>query len=413
MTPDQLRDLKKIPLFSALDDALIVAVAEVGTSRDVAAGDVVFRQGDAGRELYVILAGAVRIHRCEHESELEIAVLQPGNYFGEISVIDGSPRSADATVVEAGRLFVVQREDYLTLLERFEPLLEDLLLRLARGIREGNAHRFGLVRETNTIREEAELERLRSLSEMVAGVAHEINTPLGVIQNAASLVSEMLTPAGIGALAKDDDAKETLRDCAEACALVQKNATHASRLVQSFKNLSVRQITDARETVDLLVAVSEALDLYRLKARSSNLELLAHSDLLASERIWDGFPGHLAQIVLNLVTNADRYAYPAERGGVVEVFLTAAELKKGVPGFELVVRDRGVGIPQKHLHEIWNPFFTTGRAKGGTGLGLAIVHNLVTSSLGGTIRVDSTEGKGTTFTLRLPRSVPEGAHRNG
>ena len=131
------------------------------------------------------------------------------------------------------------------------------------------------------------------------------------------------------------------------------------------------------------------------------------SDLLPSERIWDGFPGNLTQIILNLVTNADRYAYPADRGGTIEVFVTAVELR-GEAAFEIMVRDRGKGIPEATLPQIWTPFFTTGRATGGTGLGLAIVHNIVTASLRGTIRVESTEGKGTSFFLRMPRTIPEG-----
>lgn len=409
MTPDEIREIKRIPLFRDLDDAVIAAVSDVGDSRQVSAGEAVFRRGEPGGELYIILAGAVRIHRREDGLEMELAILRPGNYFGELSAIDGSDRSADATVVEAGRLFVVKRAEFLKLLSRFEPLLENLLMRLAGNLRDSNTHRFGLVREKDSLREEAELDRLRSLSQMVAGVAHEINTPIGIVQNAASLVTEMITPGTIPTLAKDADAEETLRDVTEACALIQKNIAVASKLVQSFKSLSVRQLADVRERVDLLAVIQEALDLYGLKARTSNLRLVAHSDLLPSERTWEGFPGNLTQVVLNLVTNADRYAYPEDRSGTIEIYVTAVELRSGVPGFEVTVRDFGNGISPKNLPQIFNPFFTTARGSGGTGLGLAIVHNIVTSSLGGSIRVESTEGKGTSFFVRLPRTTPEGA----
>ncbi len=409
MTPDEISRIKKIPLFCELDDAVIVAVAEVGTRRDFAAGDVVFRKGDVGDELYVVLSGAVRINSVDDETDLEIAVLREGSYFGEMSVIDGSARSANATVVTPGQMLVVQRADYLKLLVRFEPLLRDLLMRLSRNIRDSNTHRFGLVHEKTTLKEEAELDRLRSLSQMVAGVAHELNTPLGIIQNAASLITDMVPASAIPALAQDADAAEVLRDLAEACVLIQKSATVAARLVQSFKSLSVRQVVDVREEVDIVAVIMEALDLYKLKARSSNLKLVAHSALLTSERTWNGFPGHLTQVILNMVTNADRYAYPEERGGTIEVSIDAAEIRKQ-PGFEIVVRDFGCGIKASDLPKIWTPFFTTGRSKGGTGLGLAIVHNIVTSALGGTVRAESTEGRGTTFILRLPSMAPEGAH---
>jgi signal transduction histidine kinase len=395
MQADEIARIKEIALFRDFDDALITSVAEVGIGRRFEGGEVVCRQGDPGDELFAVLSGKVRVHK----DDVEFRVLGPGEYFGEIAVIDKSPRSADVTAVEACELFAIRRDDYLTLLSRFKPLLESLLLRLARDVREGNAHRFGLVQEQNTLREESELERLRSLSQMVAGVAHEINTPIGIIQNAASFVVDSLTPTVVASNA-------ALSDVLEACALIQRNATVAARLVQTFKSLSVRQITEARETVDIVAAVSEALGLYRFKARSSKLEIVTHSDLVASERLWDGFPAYLVQIVLNLVENAQRYAYPDSRGGTIEVFVTAAPARKGVAGFELVVRDFGAGIPEKHLHQIFQPFFTTGRAQGGSGLGLAIVHNLVTSALGGTVRVESTVGKGTAFTLFLPQSAP-------
>ncbi len=269
--------------------------------------------------------------------------------------------------------------------------------------------RLGPVQEKNTLQEEAELDRLRSLAQMVAGVTHEISTPLGIIQNAASLVTETLPSSAVAELARDEAAAEVLGDLAEACRLIQKNAAVAVRLIQSFKNLSVRQIVGGRERVDIVGVILEALDLYRLKARSSNLKLVAHSDLLPSERSWDGFPGDLTQVILNLVTNADRYAYPDEGGGTIEIFVTAAKVKQD-PGFEIVVRDFGRGISAAHLPQIYDPFFTTGRDRGGTGLGLAIVHDIVTAALGGSVRVESTEGKGTAFILRLPSIAPEGAH---
>lgn len=410
MTPDEIHEIRQIPLFAALADDVIVAVAEVGETRLVDAGAVLFRNGDPGAELLIVLSGAIRIHTSDAEHELELAVMRPGHYFGELSVIDGRPRSATATAIEPSRLFVVRRAETLKLLMRFEPLLADLLGRLAANIRDNTVHRFGLVRENEGIREEAELDRLRSLSQMVAGVAHEINTPIGIVQNAASVVTELIRPKTIPDLAKDDDAAETLNDVAEACALVQKNIAVAAKLVQSFKNLSVRQQNEALEQVDILAVVREALDLYRLKARTSHLQLVTHSDLLPSERAWTGYPGHLTQIMLNLVTNADRYAYPAERGGTIEVAIAAVKLRGEHPGFEILVRDHGVGISAENLVQIFNPFFTTGRSTGGTGLGLAIVHNLATSSLGGSIRAESELGKGTTFYLRVPATVKsEGA----
>jgi signal transduction histidine kinase len=268
---------------------------------------------------------------------------------------------------------------------------------------------LGLAQEKEQLRTQGELERLRALSQMVAGVAHEVNTPLGIIQNAASLVTESLTLDSIAEMAKDDDARSTLGDLAEACQLIQKNVSVAARLVQSFKSLSVRQIADTRETADLLEVVKQGIDLYRYKARASGLQITIGCQLPDSERAWDGFPGNLSQVLLNLVTNVDRYAYPEKTGGRVEVTVAAATLPGDRPGFEVVVRDFGHGIPPENLARIFDPFFTTGRDRDGTGLGLSIVKNIMTSALMGSVRVESTVGAGTAFFLRFPKTVPQGA----
>ena len=120
---------------------------------------------------------------------------------------------------------------------------------------------------------------------------------------------------------------------------------------------------------------------------------------------WLGYPGSLSQVLLNLLGNAQRYAYPEDTGGDVEI--TLANDGGGDGGaYRIAVRDFGHGIPPENLGRIFEPFFTTGRGKGGSGLGMAIVYNIVTVHLGGAISVESTAGTGTTVTLILPRVVP-------
>ena len=402
--------LKRVPMFRGLGDAQIEALSAIARRRTAAAGDVLFRQGEPGDALYIVLSGVVRLYKFENEQEFELGFEREGEFFGEMSLIDGAPRSAAAAATEPTELLLVGRAEYIDLLQKSPELLSDVLLRLTRNLRTSNAHRFGLVQEKEQMRAESELERLRSLSQMVAGVAHEINTPLGIIQNAASLVTEMLSRSAIDGLAKDDEAKETLGDVADACQLIQGNIAVASKLVTKFKSLSVRQVSDAREEVDLLTVVQETLELYRFKARSAKLEIEIACDVGPADRVWNGFPGHLSQVLLNLLTNVDRYAYPDGVGGKVHVAVTATEAGPK-RRFEVSVQDFGRGIPKEDLGKIWGPFFTTGRGKEGTGLGLAIVHNIVTSGLAGSVRVQSALGEGTTFFVAFPQTVPEGAER--
>jgi len=107
------------------------------------------------------------------------------------------------------------------------------------------------------------------------------------------------------------------------------------------------------------------------------------------------------------LTNIDRYAYPEGQGGKVRVVVSRENGTSEASRFSVVVEDFGCGIPQEDLPKVFNAFFTTGRAKGGTGLGLAIVHNLVTSALQGTVRIDSEPGQGTRVVMSLPLEVQE------
>jgi signal transduction histidine kinase len=256
--------------------------------------------------------------------------------------------------------------------------------------------------EEQRVKAQMEVERHRALSQMVAGVAHEINTPLGIVNQAASIVSETLSPEAIDQMARDGDARATLGDLVDAARLIQNNIARANTLIQTFKNLSVRQVSDLREQVDLGTLVAEIVSLFAIKAKLAHLTIDVEDGLAGQDRIWDGYPGMMSQVLMNLLTNVERYAYPGGEGGRVVIAL-AGELET----FSLSVRDFGRGILPEHLPRLFEVFFTTGRDRGGSGLGLAIVHNLVTAALGGTIRVDSQPGQGTTFTVTVPRTVKD------
>ncbi|MBK7120451.1 MAG: ATP-binding protein [Comamonadaceae bacterium] len=110
-------------------------------------------------------------------------------------------------------------------------------------------------------------------------------------------------------------------------------------------------------------------------------------------------------MLLNLLSNAQRYAYPIGAGGRVEVELSA-DPPGTTDGYRITVRDFGQGIPPENLPRIFEPFFTTGRGQGGSGLGMSIVHTIVTAHMKGAIAITSTLGEGTTVVMHLPRTVP-------
>ena len=398
--------LKRVPFFRDLTEQAIHELAQLGKKQTTVANEILFREGDPGDTLYIVLSGTVMVHSAdEHGQEVELARFHAGNFFGELSLIDTEPRSASATAVEPSELFLLGRLAFLGLLAGAHPMFKDLLAGLSAKIRNSNVQYFELRLQKERLRAQAEIDRHRSISQMVAGVAHEINTPLGIVNNAASLITEMLTPQTIPTLAKDAHAEGVLTDLHDAATLIQSNVRRAARLVESFKNLSVRNVTDRKEVVDFGALTEEAVGLYRLKARQSRLLLEVIDELGEADRTWDGYPGRFSQVILNLLTNIDRYAYPEGQGGKVRVVVSRENGAGEASRFSVVVEDFGRGIPQEDLPKVFNAFFTTGRAKGGTGLGLAIVHNLVTSALQGTVRIDSEPGQGTRVVMSLPMEV--------
>ena len=401
--------VQRIPLFSDLAAEDVQQLVRIGRTLSVGANEVVFRKGDPGDALYVILSGTVKVYRTDEQGQdIELVTLKEGGFFGELALIDAEPRSAGVSTLVPCEFFLLGRHDFLTLLSQSPRMLTDLLVGLSSRIRQTDEQFFELAMQKERLRAQTEIERHRSIAQMVAGVAHELNTPIGIVNQAASIFTDLLTPLTIATLAQDENTKTLLDDLIEAANLIQANIARAEKLITSFKNLSVRQITDTKETVDLRTLTEEVIGLYTLKARQSKLQIEIIDQLGDAEATWVGYPGYFSQLMLNLLTNIDRYAYPEGGGGKVEIVLATDHGAGKAPHFSVIVRDFGRGIPREDLPKLFDPFFTTGRAKGGTGLGLAIVHNLVTAALEGTIRIDSTPGQGTAVVISFPTVVMGG-----
>jgi signal transduction histidine kinase len=278
-----------------------------------------------------------------------------------------------------------------------------MLANLTRTVRQTSEQLFADELERRRIRAEMEIARYRGLAQMVAGVAHEINTPLGIVNTAASFVRQRLTDEVLNGLAQGQAAKDIVADIREALRLMDANIARAHRLVQEFKKLSASQIHDERESLDLLGVVEETVDLFRISARQARLTISVTDRIgTPAARQWLGYRGYLSQVLLNLMTNVERYAYPPGMGGRIDIDIACDEA-----GFVVSVSDFGRGIPAKDLPRVFDPFFTTGRDRGGTGLGLAIVHNLVTSGLGASVAANSSLDAGTQVVVRLPSAAPE------
>lgn len=247
-------------------------------------------------------------------------------------------------------------------------------------------------------------EKMASLGALVAGVAHEVNTPIGIAITGASQLSVLLEElAGQFAAnsVRRSDFQRFLTDGQEMSRLILSNALRAADLVQSFKMVAVDQSSDERRPFDLKTYVGDLLRSLRpaFKEREG-LEV----DVEVPEGLeLDGYPGALSHILTNLIVNALTHAFADGRPGT----LTIAGRRLPPDQVELLVADDGAGIPAEVLPKIFDPFFTTRRGSGGSGLGLHIVYNLVTGTLRGSIAVSSRPDSGTRFTLRFPRITPD------
>lgn len=248
-------------------------------------------------------------------------------------------------------------------------------------------------------------ERLKSLGEMVAGIAHEISTPLGVAITAASHIeyeTDKIRSDFEHQRPTDADVREYLKDSAEASRLLMGNLSRAGDLVASFKRVSVDEVSGDHRRFRLGDVLQDAAAMLqpRLRALGHGLSVDCPEDLLLTS-----YPAAYAQILTNFVMNSAIHAFPDGRVGALS--MSARQVESFV---EMRYSDDGVGVRPDMLGRIFDYFFTTRRGQGGSGLGLGIVHNLVTHQLGGEIEAVSQPGKGLEFRIRTPLSVSPNLH---
>ena len=257
--------------------------------------------------------------------------------------------------------------------------------------------RGALERLRQAQRQLLEAEKFASLGSLVAGVAHEINTPVGVGVTAASHLQEearrLARSVAEGRLTRSE-LERFVRACSEGAELILRNLQRADRLVRSFKQVAVDQASEERRRVDLGQCLAEILTtLGPVLRRSGHRVELQCAPGLALETA----PGALAQIVTNLVMNSLQHGFREGQSGTarIDAALVAGEVR-------LDYRDDGTGMDEAVRQRVFEPFFTTRRGQGGSGLGLPIVYNLVTQVLKGRIECSSGPGAGVHFVLVWP-----------
>lgn len=244
-------------------------------------------------------------------------------------------------------------------------------------------------------------EKMASLGGLVAGVAHEINTPVG---NAVTAVSHLmhsiqeLESAYREGRLKKSTFHEFVEGCTEAGGLIERNLQRAAELVQSFKRVAVDQTADDKRAFNLHEVIQDSVTSLHPKIKRTH----ATVDVACPEELTlQSYPGALQQVLTNLTVNALTHAFEEGREGIIRIEATPED-----DGYiRLLFSDNGRGMEEDVRRKIFDPFFTTARGEGGSGLGMYLVYNLVTQTLHGSITVESRPGSGTRYSIRIPQEA--------
>jgi signal transduction histidine kinase len=248
-------------------------------------------------------------------------------------------------------------------------------------------------------------ERLAALGGLVAGVAHEVNNPIGISLTVASsfarradlFAAELTSSGGL----RRSQLEEFVRSSGDAAQQLVGNLTRAGELIQSFKQVAVDRSHAERRQFNLSEATDQIIASLRPVLKRAPIELTLD---VPEGLMIDGYPGSYGQILTNLFLNAVNHAFVGGRSGTISI----AARPRGHDDVEIMFADDGAGMTPDVQRQAFDPFFTTRRNEGGTGLGLHIVYNLVTQQLGGRMMLESRVGQGTTFRIIMPKTAKGG-----
>ncbi|KQX02114.1 histidine kinase [Massilia sp. Root418] len=345
-------------------------------------------------------------------SYLGVPLLWPDNeVFGTICVLDNKKRNYQHKYVEL--LWEIKKSierDFVVMQQQEQLEASNAELRLAMRQQEAFSLKLAqsnqdlhaaLMRLTSLQDELLRSEKLAALGAVVAGISHELNTPIGNSLLAASTLQSRtadFTQEMARGLTRSR-MQDFVGTVEQGAAILMRSLNQAAQLVGSFKQVASEQAADGRRSFDLGEAVRHALAGLDQAIMDSGHRVLC---TIGPGIRMDSYPDQLGQVMVQLIANAVQHAFLPGLAGTI----TIAAGQDGADRVAITVRDDGLGIPPDNLARVFDPFFTTRMGKGGSGLGLHIVYKLVTSTLRGSVEASSTEGEGACFTVTLPLCVP-------
>ncbi|PKU26544.1 ATP-binding protein [Telmatospirillum siberiense] len=251
-------------------------------------------------------------------------------------------------------------------------------------------------------------EKLAALGQLVAGVAHELNTPLGNILTVATTLrtraetfAERIRSGSIQRSVLDNFVAENL----EATRILIRGAESAAGMIGNFKQVAVDQGSFGQRRFQLAAIVQEMLSSLHNKLKNTGISVKID---IPDDILLDNHPGPIEQILINFITNSILHAFDAEHTGTITITARAED-----GDLTLTYQDDGKGMSEETARRAFDPFFTTKFGQGGSGLGLYIVYNLVTGALNGNLRMSSHPGAGTRFDLSFPLDAIKKPNQSG
>ena len=265
----------------------------------------------------------------------------------------------------------------------------------------------GALLELNTAQQNLiDAERLAALGGLVAGVAHEVNNPIGISLTVASSFSRRVeifeAELRSDSPLRRSQLEEFVKTSRDAASQLVANLHRAGELIQSFKQVAVDRSHAERRQFSLSEATDQIIASLKPVLKRSPITLSVD---VPEGLIINGYPGSYGQILTNLFLNAANHAFAGGRAGAISI----SARPRGADDVEIIFADDGAGMTPDVQRQAFDPFFTTRRNEGGTGLGLHIVYNLVTQQLGGRMMLNSRLGQGTTFRIIIPRTAKGGS----
>lgn len=240
-------------------------------------------------------------------------------------------------------------------------------------------------------------EKMASLGNLVAGIAHEINTPIGICVTAITNLHheyKNLQKQIAQSTATDKHLNYFLEDVNEACTIIESNTLRAAELINSFKEIAVDQSSEVSRKINMKEYIDEILLAMRpiLKKTSHEVQVNCPENLVIKT-----IPGAISQILTNMINNSIIHGFNDGDKGCLKI-----TVEKKADSFDICYQDNGKGLNSDEIKMLFEPFYTTKRGMGGSGLGTHLIYNIVTSSLNGKINVESEPGKGLRYDISLP-----------